>query len=117
MNKYHHGLSFTRVLLAAILSFTFVACDQSSSLRPDITKPRLPVNVSKRDALFGSGYVAQFTNESQRTLVINLVWESSSLHQRKESNLKIDAGKTEELGWAEGWTFKSGDTIIDPAIK
>jgi hypothetical protein len=72
--------------------------------------PRVPVHVAIRKSLLG-GYVAQFTNESDRSLVVYMVFENANTKSKQEGNLKIDAGKTEEVGWLNGWIFERGETV------
>ena len=71
----------------------------------------IPVVVTLRDSLVGEGKVAVFSNQSPNRLTVSLVLENSAKRDRTAANLDLDPNGTAEVGWMEGWTFESGETI------
>ena len=77
--------------------------------RPEL--PKVPVQVTFREAAFGKGYVAQFKNETGRHLAVAMVLENATLKQRRESQIQLTPKGTTEYGWLEGWSFVSSEVI------
>ena len=71
----------------------------------------VPVVVTLRDSLVGEGRVAVFSNQTPNRLTVSLVLENRAKHDRKTGNLDLEPNGTAEIGWLEGWTFESGETI------
>ena len=98
----------------AVLGAIVVAILVLPKILPDnirkMTKPRLPVTITKRQSLLGQGLVAVLTSESEKTLVID-VSVGRNNGASKDGRLVVEAGKSKEIGWAEGWQFESGDWI------
>ena len=67
--------------------------------------------VTLRDSLVGEGRVAVFSNQTPNRLTIRVVLNNAAVNDRKEGNLDLDPNGTAEIGWLEGWTFVSGETI------
>lgn len=74
-------------------------------------QPEIPVRMTFRKALMGSGNVAGFGNMSGQTIAITANVERRSSGQNRSFYLTIDSGKTKEVGEREGWAFIAGDTI------
>lgn len=77
----------------------------------DLGKPALPVDLSARPSQVGIGTVVQFHNRSGTPLTVQVAFENRKRQQRKEGTLDLPAGGTVEIGWLEGWTFESGETV------
>lgn len=75
------------------------------------SKRDLPVSVSFRPALLGSGLVATFKNNSSQTLEVAAVFSSPSTGQQKQTNLVIPPSGVQEIGYAEGWPFAAGNHV------
>lgn len=88
----------------SLLLVVIAGCD-------DITKPALPVVVGVRESLVGVGLVAQFYNQTNTQLTVNVVFENKKKNQRKEGIINIPANSMVEIGWLEGWYFEPGETI------
>lgn len=73
--------------------------------------PEIPVRVSFRKALLGSGNVAAFQNSASETVAVTANIERPSTGQSRIFNLTIDPHLTKEIGELEGWAFISGDTV------
>jgi hypothetical protein len=74
-------------------------------------KPSLPVALSFRTALFGSGLVAIFKNTAPTSLEVAAVFSSQSTGQQRQVNLVIPPNGIQEIGHAEGWAFIAGQHI------
>lgn len=74
-------------------------------------KPDLPVSISYRQAMMGSGLVSQFTNNSDRFLSIVATFQNPTTNQHTILRLDLTPNVTKEIGHMEGWTFSSGDQI------
>lgn len=75
------------------------------------SKRDLPISVSFRQALLGSGLVATFKNNSSQTLEVAAVFSSPSTGQQKQTNLVIPSNGVQEIGHAEGWAFAAGNHV------
>lgn len=74
-------------------------------------RPALPIAVTYRPAIDGNSLVAQFHNTSAKYLAVQAVFENSGLHQKQSADLNIGPYNTVEVGWMQGWSFMSGETI------
>lgn len=74
-------------------------------------KPEMPISVSTRQALFGAGLVAQFTNNSDRFLAVIATFKNPTTSQQESFRLDLSPKSLKEVGHLEGWTFVSGDEI------
>jgi hypothetical protein len=73
--------------------------------------PILPVAVSFRASMVGEGLVAMFHNTSGRYLAIRVVFDNRTLNAHNVRSLSMNPGEVVEVGWSEGWTFRSSETI------
>ena len=74
-------------------------------------RPDLPVRVTFRTSAGGKSLVAQYWNDSQKYLTIAVDLENPTHCQSKSIALTVGPKGVTEHGWAEGWPYKSGDTI------
>ncbi len=74
-------------------------------------KPDLPVSLSFRSPLLGSGLVGIFKNTSSSPLEIAAVFSSPATGSRREANLVLPPNGVKEIGHAEGWPFAAGQHI------
>jgi len=74
-------------------------------------RPELPVRVTYRPSAGGTSMVAQYRNDSAKYLSIAVDLENPTLHKSKTITLNIGPNGVIEDGWAQGWAYKSGDTI------
>lgn len=74
-------------------------------------KPPLPVGVRYRQAMLGHGLVATFRNTSTQQLLFVVEVKNPTLDSSKTFQLNIAPGMVQEIGYAEGWAFSSGDLI------
>ena len=92
-------------LVTVVVLLSAAGCSGTAS------KPKMPVQITFRQAALGQGYVLQLKNESTRHLAVAVVLENKTLNERQEGYLEIaPAGQTEH-GWLQGWKFVSGETI------
>jgi hypothetical protein len=75
-------------------------------------KPDMPIRVSIREALMGSGLVAQFANNSNRYIAVVATFTNPTTNQYVTTRIDISPNKTKEIGHLEGWAFSSGDEIL-----
>jgi len=74
-------------------------------------KPSLPIALTFRPALMGSGLVGMFRNVSSSQLEIAATFSSQATGMLRQANLVIPANATKEIGHAEGWAFASGQHV------
>lgn len=77
----------------------------------DITKPDMPLVVTKRQSLVGRGLVVQFNNQTNRRLTVTVVFENKEKNQRWDGAINIPPNGQVEVGWLEGWMFEPGETV------
>ena len=104
--------TFLAVLGAIVVAILVLPKIFPDNIIQKMAKPRLPMTVTKRDSLLGQGLVAVITSESDKTLVIDVVTGKNTGASKELGRLVLEAGKSKEIGWAEGWQFESGDWII-----
>lgn len=63
-----------------------------------LAQPEVPVTVTRRESLFGQGIVAQFHNQLDRPLLVELELENRALKQRSTGHVTIPASGTAEVG-------------------
>ena len=73
--------------------------------------PRVPVIVTIRDSMVGQGKVAIFSNQSSSRLTVSVECENQRVGDKRSFNIDLEPNGTFEVGWLEGWTFVSGETI------
>jgi hypothetical protein len=90
VNKIHIPLCY--------LLLFFMACGTLlAQLKP------LPISISVRKSLWGKSYVLQVANASTSELTIVL------LAKEKSALFDISAGKTKDIGWAQGFSFDANN--------
>jgi len=77
----------------------------------EASKRDLPVTVTFRRALLGTGLVATFRNISSNDLEIAVLFTSPETGLEKRANLVISANGVQEIGSLEGWAFAVGHVI------
>jgi len=71
----------------------------------------LPVEAAFRREPAGQGLTLLLTNKSGRPLTLDATVKRPRLKQTKTYRLEVPAGATIELGYRQGWSFASGDTV------
>jgi hypothetical protein len=74
-------------------------------------KPELPITVTFRRSIGRGSLVAQYYNPSGKYLTVSATLRNATLGQSREITLNIGPSRTVEHGWAEGWSYRSGETI------
>ena len=69
--------------------------------------------------MLGHGLVAAFRNTSMQQLLFVVEVKNPTLDSSKTFQLNIAPGTAQEIGYAEGWAFSSGDmmTIANAAYE
>ncbi|QDU18953.1 hypothetical protein [Urbifossiella limnaea] len=90
-------------------------CDeQMATLRVipfEPVRPDLPVRVTLRRSAGGGSLVAQYRNESARTLSVAVTVRNPTTGASRSTAVVLAPRGVTEHGWAEGWPYRSGDTI------
>lgn len=73
--------------------------------------PELPVSISTRNSLLGSGIVAVFENNSSNEFAVIAEFTNPGINATKTVRIDLPAKSKIEVGHLEGWRFQSGDTI------
>lgn len=73
--------------------------------------PELPVSISTRNSLLGSGIVAVIENNSSSEFAVIAEFTNPGINATKTVRLDLPAKSKVEVGHLEGWRFQSGDTI------
>jgi hypothetical protein len=92
---------------AAIAGALYFAT-QSGQLQ--VTKPPLPVVVSKRPSAVDKGTVLVFENQTGNQITVKMNVERDGKTAGKWA-VAVPPNGTSEFGWAEGWAFKRGDKV------
>ena len=100
------GSALLRVRALGLVVVVAAGCGEGGLISPPV-----PVVVSLRDSLVGEGKVAIFSNQSANRLTIEVLMENKRKNERLQRNLDLGPNGTAEIGWMEGWTFESGETI------
>ena len=108
------------LFFSALVIFVFIqgimeTNEQQERLDSEIARinslPEMPIQVTYREALMGSGLVSSFKNTSNRHLSVLVALENPSMNQSKSIRLDLAPGQVTEIGHMEGWAFSSGDKI------
>ena len=99
-------ISFIILLIVAAIAYGFY---QQRELQR--SKPELPVSVSFRNAILGSGLVAQFKNNSGAALEVVLTLRRPATNTYQSEVLELRSTGVTEIGPLEGWTFVAGQDI------
>lgn len=103
---------FFAALLAAMVAV--VALVAPSVLPPGIGVSRIPVSVAKRSSLVGQGAVAMIENTGNTALKGVEIICRDKTDTSKTKTIAVDRLEpkgTVQVGWAEGWTFREGDSL------
>jgi hypothetical protein len=73
--------------------------------------PEVPVAVSFRKAMLGSGSVAAIKNTSAQPVAVTITTARPSDNQQRRFQMVIDGQQFKEIGHAEGWSFVRGDVL------
>jgi hypothetical protein len=103
---FFYGAAFVIVVLAAMIVY---ANYQKKIQTPP--KPPLPILVQYRRAVLNPSLVADFSNQSNRDLLILATFENPTLNEMKKWEISLAPNATREIGHLEGWAFHSGDKI------
>jgi hypothetical protein len=94
------------VLVVAGVAWFLISPDFRGAARGD-----LPVEASFRREPAGKGLTLLLTNKSKRHLSLEAMVKRPRLKQTKTFQLEVPPGATTELGYRQGWSFVSGDTV------
>jgi hypothetical protein len=103
--------SYRAQALQAALDTANQRIEQANAALREASKRDLPVSVTFRPALLGSGLVATFKNNSSRTLEVAAVFSSPNTGQQRQANLVLPSSGVQEIGHSDGWPFTSGQHI------
>jgi len=95
----------------ARLTETELQLQEKQAQLAEVTKPELPVVVSFKASLSGSGLVGVFKNTSVSPLEIEAVFSSPATGGKRAANLVIPPNGVKEVGHVEGWPFAAGQHI------
>jgi type II secretory pathway component PulC len=77
----------------------------------EANKPVVPVRVTFRLAFMGQGLVATVRNVSDGPLNVIAEVHEPGTEATRSISLALDANGTQELGYAQGWTITSGQSV------
>ncbi|HEX3856787.1 MAG TPA: hypothetical protein VHY30_05770 [Verrucomicrobiae bacterium] len=99
---------FLSIALFMLVSLAIVRADDATNAVP--TLPPLPIKVTFRKAVLGSGYVLTITSKADDTLSLKVTLTNPTFAKQKIYDLHIDSKTVKEIGHLQGWSFASGDT-------
>ena len=102
---------FVSLAVAAYLSREAKREEYINALEAYARLPEMPVELTYRDAMMGSGLVISLKNRSSRNLSVVATFTNPTLHQEKSFRIDLSAKGFTEFGHIEGWAFASGDNI------
>jgi uncharacterized iron-regulated protein len=73
--------------------------------------PEVPVAVSFRKAMLGSGSVATVKNISAQSIAVTITAARPNANEQRSFQQVIDGQQTTEIGHVEGWAFVKGDVV------
>lgn len=73
--------------------------------------PLVPIQVTVRKAAMGEGFVCNFENTGERHLKFVIIHKRPTLNQQDRIEMRLDPGRSSELGWREGHVFYPGDIV------
>lgn len=98
--------------VTAYLLALFLALMTLSDARAGFFDPPLPVQITFRDPIFGTGRVMQILNKSGKSLEFVFVWKSKTTGKKTSwKSTMADSALRGEFGHMEGYPFASGDTV------
>jgi len=77
----------------------------------DANKPLVPVRVAFRAAFMGQGFVATVRNITDGPLNVIAELREPGSEATRSVSLALDPNGTTEIGYAQGWTITSGQSI------
>jgi hypothetical protein len=77
----------------------------------EANRPVIPVRVTFRLAFMGQGLVASIRNVSDRPLNVIAELRDAGADPARTVSLALDAKGSTEIGYAQGWTITSGQSI------
>jgi len=110
--KQAHDLTAIQAQAALLQSQLDHAQSQIAQLTPLATKAvTIPVSVSIRKALAGSGLVLVFKNNGGQLLTLNIRCTNPAFNTSKVFRMDVNPGMASELGHLQGWAAASGDEV------
>lgn len=109
------GLIVSRDALDSAPVDVHVCDDKFRTLRAvpfEPMRPDLPVRVTFRPSFGGGSLVARYRNDSDKYLGLTVRLGNATVGQSKSFTLTIPARGVTEHGWAEEWSYLSGETIV-----
>ena len=77
----------------------------------EANRPELPVRVTFRLAWMGQGLVATIRNVSDEPLNVIAELRESGTNSVRNVSLALDSKSSTEIGYAQGWTITSGQSV------
>ena len=77
----------------------------------EANRPVIPVRVTFRLAFMGQGLVASIRNVADRPLNVIADLRDAGSEPSREISLALEPNKATEIGYAQGWTITSGQSI------
>ena len=77
----------------------------------EANRPVIPVRVTFRLAFMGQGLVASIRNVTDRPLNVIAELRDTGAEATRTVSLALDPSGTTEIGYAQGWTITSGQSI------
>jgi hypothetical protein len=77
----------------------------------EANRPVIPVRVTFRLAFMGQGLVASIRNVTDRPLNVIADLREAGSEPSREISLALEPNKAQEIGYAQGWTITSGQSI------
>ncbi|MEN8140803.1 MAG: hypothetical protein ABFR97_06210 [Thermodesulfobacteriota bacterium] len=119
---YFFDLKKKLILIISILAASIVGCWFFDFSKDDlfavarsvvpISKPNIPITVNYRESFVGKGYVAIIKNNSKEKLELKIDLSSSAENiEKMAGSFVLEPAGNIEIGWVEGWQFKTGDKI------
>jgi hypothetical protein len=78
----------------------------------EANRPVIPVRVTFRLAFMGQGLVASIRNVTDKPLNVIAELRDTGSEQARAVSLALDPNGTTEIGYAQGWTITSGQSIF-----
>ncbi len=77
----------------------------------EANRPVIPVRVTFKLAFMGQGLVASIRNVTDKPLNVIAELRDAGAEQARAVSLALDPNGTTEIGYAQGWTITSGQSI------
>jgi hypothetical protein len=110
--KQDRDITTSQALSALLQNQLERAQSQIAQLTPLATRAvTIPISVSTRKALAGSGLVLVFKNNGGKLLTLNIRCTNPAFNTSKVFRLDVNPGMASELGHLQGWAAASGDEV------